>query len=37
MSVIDEATNTVTATIPLGSAGGAVAVDPPLRTVYVTD
>ena len=37
MSVIDAATNTVTATIPVGSGPGGVAVDPAAGTVYVTN
>jgi YVTN family beta-propeller protein len=37
VSVIDAATNTVTATIPVGSNLGRVAVDPAAGTVYVTD
>ena len=37
MSVIDEATNTVTATIPVGSDPYGVAVDPAARTVYVAN
>jgi YVTN family beta-propeller protein len=35
--VIDEATNTVTGTIPVGSGPYGVAVDPAARTVYVTN
>jgi YVTN family beta-propeller protein len=37
VSVIDEATNTVTATIPVGSSPYAVAVDPGTHTAYVTN
>ena len=37
VSVIDAATNTVTATIPVGSGPYAVAVDPAAGTVYVTN
>jgi YVTN family beta-propeller protein len=36
VSVIDAATTTVTATSPVGSAAGAVAVDPATGTVYVS-
>jgi YVTN family beta-propeller protein len=37
VSVIDEASNTVTATIAVGSLPSAVAVDPAAGTVYVTN
>ena len=37
VSVIDEATNTVTATIGVGTSPDAVAVDPVRHTVYVTN
>ncbi|MEZ0579117.1 IPT/TIG domain-containing protein [Nocardioides sp. MH1] len=37
LSVIDGATNTVTATIPVGSRPGAVDVDPTSHTVYVAN
>ena len=37
VSVIDAATNTVTATIPVGSNPGEVAVDPATGTVYVAN
>ena len=37
VSVIDGATNTVTATIPVGSAPDGVGVDPATGTVYVTN
>jgi YVTN family beta-propeller protein len=37
VSVINEATNTVTGTIPVGSGPYGVAVDPAARTVYVTN
>ena len=37
VSVIDEATNTVTHTIPVGSGPYGVAVDPAADTVYVTN
>jgi len=37
VSVIDEATGAVTATIPLGSGSDAVAVDPATRTAYVAN
>ena len=37
MSVIDAATSTVTATIPVGSSPAGVAVDPTTDTVYVTN
>ena len=37
VSVIDEATNKVTHTIPVGSAPYGVAVDPAARTAYVTN
>jgi YVTN family beta-propeller protein len=35
--VIDEATNTVTATIPVGAGPWLVAVDPAARNVYVAN
>ena len=37
MSVIDEATRTVTATIPVGREPYGVAVDPAAGTVYVAN
>ena len=37
MSVIDEATRAVTATIPVGTSPDGVAVDPVARTVYVAN
>jgi serine/threonine-protein kinase len=37
VSVIDEATNTVTRTIPVGSTPYGVAADPAARTVYVAN
>ena len=35
--MIDAATNTVTATIPVGTSPGGVAVDPAAGTVYVAN
>ena len=37
MSVISGRTNTVTATIPVGSRPGGVAADPETGTIYVTN
>ena len=37
VSVIKAATNTVTATVPVGNEPGGVAVDPSAGTVYVTN
>jgi YVTN family beta-propeller protein len=37
VSVIDEATDTVTATVPVGTGPAGVAVDPAARTAYVAN